>query len=171
MFAQYFTSEDRDGWNRVAATADLHVWHRILPPVIPAGHGELILVVDDDDPVRELITTILERNGYRVVSCGDGLEAIGVFDALSAEIPAVVTDVEMPRIGGVDFARAIMQAFPDTRVVAMSGRDEKWRLRPDFPPIQELAHAYLPKPFKVEELLWTLHRVLHPVETSGEHLL
>jgi len=132
------------------------------PVAILDGHGELILVVDDEAPIRNLVAGILGQHGYRVVSCGDGVEAITLFNAHPGEISLVVTDVDMPRAGGVALARALLQLRPDLRLLVMSGLSRRETDGADVPEIQKLAHAFLRKPFTIENLLGTVHRLLQP---------
>ena len=133
------------------------------PPFsMPAGHGELILVVDDDAPIRDYVSTILGRQGYRVVSCSDGVEAIALFETNPGEISLVITDVDMPRLGGVALARALLQLRPDLRLLGISGLSRNEPDESGLPPIQDLVHAFLPKPFTAQDLLGTVHSLLHP---------
>ena len=91
------------------------------PFEIPKGNGELILLVDDDAPIREIGTAILQEHGYRVVSCADGVEAILAFISRAEEISLVITDVDMPRLGGTELARTVSQIRPDIQLLAISG--------------------------------------------------
>jgi DNA-binding NtrC family response regulator len=102
------------------------------------------------------------HDGYRVVSCGDDVEAITLFNAHPGETALVVTDVDMPRAGGVALARALLQLHPDLRLLAMSGLSRRETDGADVPEIQKLAHAFLRKPFTTENLLGTVHRLLQP---------
>ncbi|HXP62495.1 MAG TPA: PAS domain S-box protein, partial [Dongiaceae bacterium] len=135
------------------------------PLDIPDGHGELILLVDDDAGVRHIGTAILEKHGYRVVSCVDGVEAIALFITRSAEISLVITDVDMPHLGGTELARTLSQIRPDIRLLAISG------LSPDETDgsivlaAKNVTHAFLLKPIKAEDLLGAVHRLLHSSET------
>ncbi len=133
-----------------------------VSPEIPRGHGELILVVDDDAAIRGIVCQILELNGYRSLGCADGEEAIALFTAQPGEIPLVVTDVDMPRLGGVALAQALAQIDPGIRLLGMSGLSRSETGVSDIPAMQHLAHAFLLKPFKPEELLTTVHRLLQP---------
>ena len=136
-----------------------------LSPVhVPDGHGELILVVDDDVPLRDLVSDTLEKHGYRVIGCGNGVDAIALFDVRPGDIPLVITDVEMPRLGGLALARALLQRQPDIRLLAMSGLSSSEAGSSDSPEIQKLAHAFLLKPFTPEDLLAAMYRLLHPPE-------
>ena len=132
------------------------------------GRGELILVVDDDAAIRQIVGTILRKHRYRVVSCGDGLEALTVFGSRRSEISLVVTDVDMPRLGGVALARAVVQLQPDTRLIAMSGLSRNDGDGSGISEIKNLAHAFLLKPFSPEDLLGTVHRLLHAAEKNTE---
>jgi len=98
------------------------------------------------------------------VSCGDGVDAIAFFVTQPREISAVVTDVDMPSLGGVALARTLLRLRPDLRLLAMSGLSRSDTGSSDVPEIQKLAHAFLHKPFKADDLLGTLHRLLHPVK-------
>jgi len=124
--------------------------------------GELILVVDDDDGVRELITDILRHQGYLVTSCVDGMEALTVLAARVNEFSLIITDVDMPRLGGLALTRSLLQLFPDIRVLAISGMSARTTSESDIPAMKELAHAFLSKPFKAEDLLAAVHQMLHP---------
>ena len=131
------------------------------PSAIPDGHGELILVVDDDKAFREIVTVIVGNRGYRVVSCADGLEALTLFNARPNEFSLVVTDVDMPRLGGVALARAVRQIRADIPVIAMSGFSHDDTDGSDVPEIRKLAHALLNKPCNPGELLGAMHQLLH----------
>jgi len=134
---------------------------------IPDGHGELILVVDDDTGFRHIGTAILEKHGYRVLSCADGVEAIILFISRAPDISLVITDVDMPRLGGTELARALPQLRPDIPIIAMSG------LAPDAADgsgaleAQQATHAFLLKPIKATDLLGAVHRLLHQSGRPG----
>jgi len=128
-------------------------------PVISRGNGELILVADDDKAVRNMVSALLGKHGYRVVSCVDGLEAIAMFNAQPDAVSLVVTDIDMPRFGGVALARAVLKERPNIRIIAISGTDAR-----DAAMIKPFSHAFFIKPFKQTEFLCTVHRLLHPTE-------
>ncbi len=95
---------------------------------IPGG-VERILVVEDEPAVREVATRTLENLGYEVVSAPDGVVALERFRAESGRFDLVLTDVVMPRMGGVDLAVALREARPELPLVFMSGytgRDNPW---------------------------------------------
>jgi two-component system, cell cycle sensor histidine kinase and response regulator CckA len=136
------------------------------PLDVPRSHGELVLVVDDDVAVRELVASILKKNGYCVISCVDGVDAITSFNTHVADISLVVTDVDMPRLGGMALARALLQLRPDLRLLAMSGLSRSMMDGSEVSEVRKMAHAFLLKPFKPDDLLWAAHHLLHPAEMT-----
>ena len=132
------------------------------PFVIPDGAGELILVVDDDTSIREIVAKVLVNHGYRVVSCKDGVEAIALFATQSDKLVLVITDINMPYVGGAVLVRALLQIRPDIRLIAMSGLDHSESDDLEVQEVEKLVHVFLRKPFKADDLLKTVHRLLHP---------
>src|SRR6185436_4713533 len=84
----------------------------------PAGHGELVLVVDDEPAVAGAARTVLEPHGYRVLLAADGTEALGVFAQNSESIALVLTDIMMPHMSGVTLVRALQKMKPGIPVIA-----------------------------------------------------
>ncbi len=132
-----------------------------FPP--PAStREELILVVDDDASVREIIAAVLAQHDYRVVTCADGVEAIVNYNAKSRDIALVITDVDMPNLGGAILASTLRRLNPQLRIIAMSGLSSAGVARDDVEEIKRIAAAFLPKPFSASDLLAVVHRVLNP---------
>lgn len=88
---------------------------------LPRGQGELILVVDDEPPVRTATVLTLERSGYRVIATGDGLEALDTYRNHRDDVRLVLADVMMPVMGGASLVRALRAVEPDLPIIAMSG--------------------------------------------------
>ena len=88
---------------------------------LPQGRGELVLVVDDEEPVRVVATETLLAFGYRVESARDGREALERFDAMQGEIDVVVMDMMMPVMDGTAAIAAIRERDPDVPIIAASG--------------------------------------------------
>jgi len=88
-----------------------------------SGHGELILLVDDQSDLLENNRDILELEGYRVKIASDGLQGLELFMEYQDEIEMVVTDVVMPQLGGVDMVHKIREVSPEIPVVFMTGYD------------------------------------------------
>jgi two-component system, cell cycle sensor histidine kinase and response regulator CckA len=113
--------------------------------------------VDDDETVRSVAQTMLERSGFTVLTARDGSEGLAVFQARRDRIALVLLDLTMPTLGGEETFRTMLRLASDGRVVLMSGYSR-----------QELAARYgaeglagfIQKPFRVEELEACLTTVL-----------
>ncbi len=112
------------------------------------GQNELILVVDDDESVRQMAAQILDGHGYRTVTACDGADAIMVFAPYTAAVRLLLTDLQMPLLGGPALASALHRLRPDLPVIAMSGSEDPGSRAP-LPGFT----AYLAKPFQAETLL------------------
>jgi CheY-like chemotaxis protein len=128
-----------------------------LPDVAqPArGKAEVILVVDDEEPVRLMAAQILSSYGYRTITAGDGAEAIAAFVPRSGEVRLVLTDIDMPMLGGQALATALHRMRPGLPIVAMSGTDSEGNIS-----YKAFATAFLAKPFQAETLLSLVRRAL-----------
>jgi CheY-like chemotaxis protein len=128
----------------------------------PGGRGELILVVEDEQPIRELASEILQRNGYEVLTAADGTEALALFEKRRDKIGVVLTDVSMPVMDGVALIRELAKMRPDVKVIAASGRGSGGQ----GSDLRELGiRTVLAKPYTAESLITALHEVLTPKQT------
>jgi two-component system, cell cycle sensor histidine kinase and response regulator CckA len=118
----------------------------------------MVLVVDDEERIREITKATLEKFGYRALTAVDGIDAVGVFAQHQGEIAVVLTDMAMPHLDGVGTVRAIRRMAPGVKFVAMSGMITAESLAE----LETLdVGGFLTKPFTAEELLATLTRLLH----------
>lgn len=85
----------------------------------------LILVVDDEDDVRQLCNTMVARIGYRTLAARDGEEAIKVFRDHAEEIACIILDMTMPKMDGYTTFQALQQLCPDVKVIISSGYNEE----------------------------------------------
>jgi CheY-like chemotaxis protein len=93
-----------------------------LPLVSPkARANETVLVVEDQDDLREIAGRILSQNGYQVIAAANGPDAIEMVRAYTGRIDLLLTDVIMPQMLGTELAPFLVQARPDLRVLYMSG--------------------------------------------------
>ncbi len=120
-----------------------------------------ILVVDDEGAVRRFALRVLEREGYRVLEARDGLEALELIKE-GHQFDAVVSDIVMPRMNGVELMQAMSTTSPDLPVILMSGYATG--------ALAELGIsapcAILPKPFPAERLLQEVRRCTRRRETA-----
>jgi two-component system cell cycle sensor histidine kinase/response regulator CckA len=82
---------------------------------------DTILVVEDDESIRQLITTILQDQGYNILIAGDGIEALQKLQLCKGPCHLVIADVIMPRMKGAAFIEAVKAMRPEARVLYMSG--------------------------------------------------
>ncbi len=124
---------------------------------LPRGHGETILVVDDEESIRAIARKILEAFGYRVLTATDGAEALTLYAANRADIALVITDMMMPVMDGAATIHALRKLNPAVRVVAASGITAQGKI-----PKAEAAGVShcLPKPFSAAKLLFVVKAAL-----------
>lgn len=88
-----------------------------------------VLVVEDEDAVRNLIRTLLRIAGYEVLTCQDGEEALDLLDARGGEINLLITDINLGiRMDGFETANALRARQPSLKVLFISGEDEEARV-------------------------------------------
>jgi signal transduction histidine kinase/ActR/RegA family two-component response regulator len=136
----------------------------VLLPASPAGRqaehaesaqklarpaGETILIVDDEEVVRSVAVTVLERRGYRTVTANNGIEAISVFKDRADEIAVVLLDLMMPTMGGVEALKHLRQINNDAVFIATSGYPETDALKQ----FGSRIHGYIQKPYSAGKLV------------------
>ncbi|HEX3581061.1 MAG TPA: response regulator [Thermoanaerobaculia bacterium] len=87
----------------------------------PRGHGELVMVVEDDSTILSMTTQTLTAFGYTVVGAEDGAQALSAYSHRAAEIALVVTDMSMPVIDGPAFVAALLRLDPHLPIIAVTG--------------------------------------------------
>ncbi|HLP08419.1 MAG TPA: response regulator [Opitutaceae bacterium] len=123
----------------------------------PRGHGEVILLVDDERAVRQATRMMLERHGYRVVEARDGDDALERLEQHGTQIAAAVVDLLMPRMDGVELIRQMRRRASAPPIVAMTGVGKS----PKVSQVKRFGGVQiLEKPFTAEALLQALERVL-----------
>ncbi len=123
-----------------------------------------ILIVDDDDIVRELIVSFLSREGYPVIAAKDGLEAIRLLRV--EDINLVITDLKMPGAGGVDVLRSADRIKPDIAVVILTAYGT---LETALEVMREGAYDYITKPFKMQEILIVVRNAFERAALMSEN--
>ena len=118
---------------------------------------ELVLVVEDDQAVRDLVRSILEHKGYRVIEAADSDQALEQAAACPEPIELVLTDVIVPRLNGREIYRRVQRAHPDARVLFMSGYTDNVV---GSQGILEEGINFLQKPFTTQDLLMKVEEVL-----------
>ncbi|NDD37350.1 MAG: response regulator, partial [Verrucomicrobia bacterium] len=130
-----------------------------LLQALPTGHGELVLVVDDEAAVREIVKATLESYGYRVVTAEDGTQAVVRFTEHAEDVQLLFTDIQMPHMDGMATIRALRNLQPDLRVIAASGlTTHQDALKSSGLEVQ----GFVAKPFTAASLLLAINATLHP---------
>lgn len=123
----------------------------------PAGTGEVVLVVDDEDVIRRLLCRLLSRNGYQVLDAASGEEAVALVDGQRAAVDLLVTDVIMPTMSGPQVAEALVARNPSLRVLFMSGyADDRLFVHG----MERDQTHFISKPFSAEAALAKIREVL-----------
>ena len=122
-----------------------------------------VLVVDDNESVREVLTIMLSRRGHRCESASNGIEAMQ--KVKQSNFDAVITDLQMPEMDGIVLTRELRQHFSDLPVMIMTGQ-------PDGSLVESAITAgaieVIRKPFEISELAVKIHRMLHVQEPTRE---
>jgi len=108
-----------------------------------------VLVIDDEDLVRDVVARMVEDLGYAALTAADGESGLLLIDRADA----VLVDLTMPRMSGSDVVSAVRARRPGIPIVLYSGYDRDGHGRVE-------ADAYLPKPFRIEALERTLAKLL-----------
>ena len=125
------------------------------------GSGELVLVVDDEESIRDITRQTLEAFGYRVLLAGNGDEALSIYTAHQFEVDVVVTDMMMPVMDGPATIEMLKQINREVRIIATSGI----HTHKDF--VSRNGWSFLAKPYTADTLLGCLRQVLRDGVVSG----
>jgi hypothetical protein len=122
------------------------------------GHGEWILLVDDEYVIREVSKLTLESNGYNVLLAADGIEAVGLFAQNRDKIDFVITDMNMPNMNGPTLIRTLQKMKPSLPIIGASGLTDKTKLDE----VGDLnISSFLSKPYTAEKLLEVISELRH----------
>lgn len=123
---------------------------------MPETQPKTILVVDDEPEIRKLVTAMLTRNGYRVLTADTGENAVRLYHN-NPEIDLLLTDVVAPGMSGPMIADQIAALNPDIKVLFMSGYDSTQVVQRY---VVERGYSLLTKPFTIDELEQKVRQVL-----------
>ncbi|MHB0915698.1 MAG: hybrid sensor histidine kinase/response regulator [Thermoleophilia bacterium] len=161
----YGIAINHDGWIDVQSNSVNTSFTIYLPAIAPEapvvveeaapaaelrGNGERVLLVEDEDAVRTMAEMMLSSNGYVVFSAHDANEAFRIFVREKGEIDAVFADVIMPGESGVSLVGHLLEHKAGLPVILTSGHETNLD---DWQSIQECGYHFLPKPYRMNELL------------------
>lgn len=127
----------------------------LTPTPRPQTKIATVLLVEDEPALRETIAELLRDGGHRVVTARDGQQALELAEADQLAVDVLLTDVVLPRVGGLQLASSLRERMPDLAVLFMTGYSDVGRL-PEVP-----RTAVLRKPFPAEVLMKALSRLLY----------
>jgi two-component system cell cycle sensor histidine kinase/response regulator CckA len=169
----YGVVKQSDGWIWVDSTLGSGTTFEIFLPAVnepdaddakaeaktrQAGGSETILVVDDEEGVREVATQYLSARGYHVLAAESGAQALEIAGAQNGPIHVLVTDALMPGMSGPTLAKRLLGQRPDTKVLYISGYAEDASLLEDA---RERGESFLQKPFGLDALAEKLRVLLN----------
>jgi CheY-like chemotaxis protein len=154
-----FGPEAVEGYLRRAESRVRRVAARRPPPAIPDPSGRyepVVLLVDDEEDLRDIMRRMLERRGFRTLVAADAGQALQLCRDHPAAIDLVVTDLSLPGMSGREFAAAAAAAQPNLRVVFISGLPREIAVRHHLIAGDD---TLVKKPFSAEALIAALHAV------------
>ncbi len=135
-----------------------HTGKEIHTKTPPQGKGEHLLVIDDEVAICEMISEILSSNNYNVMTAKDGAEGLAKYMKHKDKIDLILTDSNMPYLGGEKLIRSLKDANPDVKIFITTGSQEiKKQLQHLQPPVV----GYLQKPYTTHTLLNQLREILN----------
>ena len=145
-------------------TADSPAEDAAKPPGPPSGHNELVLVVDDEEPILEVAKSTLENFGYRVVVATNGAEAVSIYAMQREAIAVVLTDMAMPIMDGPAMVVALKAINPGIKIIGSSGLSG-----PSAIAASRVSGVceFIPKPYTADALLGAIARAVGGGSTAG----
>jgi CheY-like chemotaxis protein len=137
---------------------------RLVPDAGTPGNGtvrpggtESILIVEDEEVVRDLAERILRAEGYHCLTAASGHEALAMVEKLGAPVDLVITDIVMPGMGGRELAQRVTERYPLARVLFTSGFTDDEVVRRG---LMDVGQPFQEKPWSAEQLLQRVRELL-----------
>jgi PAS domain S-box-containing protein len=169
----YGIVKQHDGWINVYSEPGQGTTFKIYLPAVSAeiedetkgtislkdikGSGERILLVEDEDGIREFATNVLRENGYIIFEAANSKEAFDIFMNEDANFDLIFSDVVMPGKSGLQLVDELLSARPELQVLLCSGYSDK---KSQWDEIKKRGFRFLQKPYNVVDLLKRIREVL-----------
>ncbi len=126
-----------------------------------------ILIIEDDTDLRKMLAKLLERENYKVLEAGNGLEALQIIDYYIPKL--VITDIIMPDQDGIGTINELKKRYPEIKIIAISGGGRM--LSKDYLGIAKIlgAHHTFSKPFDTKLFLDKVHELITMAESGNNH--
>jgi response regulator RpfG family c-di-GMP phosphodiesterase len=138
--------------------------HGTMPVPTPSERAR-VLVVDDEATIRDMLAEFLEAEGYAVLTAADGLAALSALEATHVDL--VLTDLKMPRMGGIALLEQMSQHAPGALAVMMTGFGT---VETAIDAMKRGAYDYILKPFKLDEVLHVVARAVERQRVGAENI-
>jgi len=149
VFSLYFPASEIQAFRPVQLDLDAE----------PISRGsETILVVEDEESLRELLTSMLHEYGYQILIARDGMEALERYRRHRDDIQLVVTDMDLPKLNGAAVSRSILSDNPDVKIILISGFVEP-ALKASI--LADGIREFVAKPYTMPQMLNIIRRVLN----------
>jgi len=122
-----------------------------------------VLVVDDEEPMRKLMLTLLSRLGHQCITAGNGIEALNQIN--QNKFDAVVTDIVMPEMDGIVLTKEIMILYPNLPIMVMTGHGKQYSAESA---IAAGAGDFIEKPFSIDEFVLRLNKMIRDYEIRDQ---
>ena len=132
---------------------------------VPSMERPRVLVVDDEETIREMLAEFLEMEGYLVSTAEDGIAALTQLD--TGHFDLVLTDLKMPRMGGISLLEQMGKHSPSTMAVIMTGFGT---VETAIDAMKRGAHDYILKPFKLDEVMHVVGRAIEKKRMRTENI-
>ena len=132
----------------------------------PQGHGETVLLVEDDAQLRGVTATLLQNLGYTVLQAADGADALRLFETRANDVQLLLTDVSLPGINGRRLAARLRELHAGLKIVFVSGYEEAVTGSGE---LRRLGLPLIRKPYTIEELAQRLDEALTEGDAHATH--
>ena len=126
------------------------------PDILPTGN-ETILLVDDEDSIRDFLAEILSEQGYKVIEATNGEEGLQVFKEYKEEIDLLISDITMPKMSGPELVNKLRELQPKLKALFISGNVEN---RYTNEHSTDLRTSFLQKPFTYDSIISKVREIL-----------
>lgn len=132
---------------------------QVTGKAVLSGHGEKILLVEDEEPVRKMAEKILTRNGYEVTAAATAEEAAELFEREKGDFNLVFSDVVLPKESGIELVERLLEQKPDLGILLASGYSDAT----SADVVRARGFTFLEKPYQLEILLQNIANILKTV--------
>ena len=119
-----------------------------------------VLVVDDEEPIRKLIATMLSQQGHQCITASNGIEALDKI--MEAKFDALITDIVMPEMDGIALTKEMVKLYPDLPILIITGHAEEYSAKSA---IAAGAREFIKKPFSLLEFIIRFDKMMRDHET------